>query len=156
MSKSKHHPAELIIVGKGPIEKFLVELVKKLGIQDHVKICGGVTQEEKWLHYLTSTAVVLASKFEGMPRVIFEAFAAGKIVIVPNICGLAEVVQDGTNGFLFNSDEEFLSILRFVNSNVQQISEMQKTSAESTLEKFNLNANKGELYSLFREVQTGS
>jgi len=153
MSKSKHPNVELIIVGRGPFEELLVKMVKKLGIQDYVKIVGAVSQEEKWLHYLTSTVLVLASKFEGVPRVIFEAFATGKIVVAPNICGLTEVIQNGINGFLFDDDEEFLKILNLVVANSQSISAMQNTNRRLIIEKFNLEANKEEICSLLRDVQ---
>jgi glycosyltransferase involved in cell wall biosynthesis len=151
--KSKHPGVELVIVGRGPLEESLVKMVRKLGIQEYVKIVGAVS-EEKWLYYLTSTALVLASVSEGLPRVIFEAFAAGKIVIAPNICGINEIIQNRINGFLFDNDEEFLKILNLVVADSQSILAMQNTNHRLIIEKFNLEANKEEICSLIRDIQT--
>jgi len=153
MSKNKHPDVELTIVGRGTLEKILVEMVKKLGIQDYVKIVGAVSHQEIWLYYLTSTVLVLASMFEGVPRVIFEAFAAGKIVVAPNICGLTEVIQNGVNGFLFDNDEDFLNTLAFVAASSKSISAMQNANRKLVIEKFNLEANKEEICSLLRDMQ---
>lgn len=151
MREKKYPNVELIIVGRGPLKGLLVEMVRKLGIQDYVKIMGAVSEEEKWLRYLTSTVLVLTSRFEGVPRVIFEAFAAGKAVVVPNICGLNEVIQNRINGFLFNNDEEFLKILNSVVTDNRHILAMQKANRALAIEKFNLEANKEEMCSIIRD-----
>jgi glycosyltransferase involved in cell wall biosynthesis len=44
--------------------------------------------------------LVVPSRSEGMPRVILEAFSAGLPVIAFPAGGVAEVIQDGENGFL--------------------------------------------------------
>lgn len=147
----KYSNVELVVVGRGPLKWLLVEMVRKLDMQDYVKIVGAVSEEEKWLRYLASTVLVLTSRFEGVPRVIFEAFAAGKAVVVPNICGLNEVIQNGINGFLFNNDEEFLKMLNLVVTDGRQLLAMQKANRVLAMEKFNLEANKEEMCSIIRD-----
>ena len=43
---------------------------------------------------------VLASRWEGLPRVILQAMAAGKPVVCTNVDGNSEAVTDGVNGFV--------------------------------------------------------
>jgi glycosyltransferase involved in cell wall biosynthesis len=152
MSKEKCLAVELIIFGEGPLKELIMKMVKNFGIQGYVKILGAVAGEKKWLHYLTSTALVLASESEGLPRVIFEAFATGKVVIVPNICGLNEVVHNGVNGFLFKDDKEFLEILGLVVKDRQSILAMGDNNYRLVIEKFTLDEKKEDTCSPLKEI----
>jgi len=130
--KLRHSNAELMIAGTGPLKSALSRIIAELGMQDQIKLVGSVTEEEKWLHYLSSRALLLMSKFEGMPRVIFEAFAAGKIVIAPDVCGLSEVIKSGVNGFLFKQDEEVPRLLEKIASNGQFLQIMEEATQKLT------------------------
>ncbi|HNX48626.1 MAG TPA: glycosyltransferase family 4 protein [Thermoanaerobaculaceae bacterium] len=46
-----------------------------------------------------ATVVTLTSRFEGLPRAIVEALAAGKPVAAMAVDGVLEILQDGVNGF---------------------------------------------------------
>jgi glycosyltransferase involved in cell wall biosynthesis len=45
-------------------------------------------------------ALLLTSIFEGLPRVVLQAFAAGKPVVATAVSGTPEAVTQGVNGFL--------------------------------------------------------
>lgn len=47
---------------------------------------------------------VLPSRSEGLPRAIIDAMSAGKAVIGSRVGGIPELIQDGVNGYLFESD----------------------------------------------------
>ncbi len=51
-------------------------------------------------------ALVLPSRSEGMPLVLMEAMAIGRVAIVSNAGGNAELINDGVNGFLGCVNEE--------------------------------------------------
>jgi glycosyltransferase involved in cell wall biosynthesis len=152
LQAEQYPPVELIIAGKGPLQGLLQKMVKRFGIQNYVKILGAVSDEEKWRQFLASTILVLVSEFEGLPRVIFEAFAAGKTVVVPNICGLREIVYDQVNGFLFDNDDEFLQLLHRLRINSQNISDIQHIARQMAMNKFNFEANKEELCKIIRKI----
>jgi glycosyltransferase involved in cell wall biosynthesis len=58
--------------------------------------------------------VVPSTWYENTPFVILEAFAAGVPVIASDLGGMAEIVRDGVNGFLFTAGdaESLASVLR--------------------------------------------
>jgi glycosyltransferase involved in cell wall biosynthesis len=45
-------------------------------------------------------AFLLTSKFEGLPRVVLQAMAAGRPVVATAVDGTPEVVEDGVTGLL--------------------------------------------------------
>jgi glycosyltransferase involved in cell wall biosynthesis len=51
-------------------------------------------------------ALVLPSRSEGLPLVILEAMAAGRPVIITNVGGSTEVVEEGVTGFIGHANEE--------------------------------------------------
>lgn len=137
--------AELVIAGTGPLKGVLSRIIASLRIQRSVKLVGSVTEDEKWLYLLGSRALLLMSRFEGMPRVIFEAFAAGRIVIVPDTCGIGEVVRPGINGFLFERDEEVVELLATAAANGQQTLAMQEKTRLLTRTAFSPEKGRDEL-----------
>lgn len=84
------------IIGRGGDEDGLREMAGYLGL-DNIQFIGFSTSEQIWKDY---HALVLPSRSEGLPLVVQEAMAAGRIAIAGNAGGTNELVQDGINGFL--------------------------------------------------------
>lgn len=47
-------------------------------------------------------AVLLASYYEGLPNAVCEGMMLGKPILMSDVCDARSLVQEGTNGFLFN------------------------------------------------------
>lgn len=75
--------AELILVGSGNMEQELKNMVKSFGIEDKVKFCGEVTEEELQEQLENCDVFVLPSiaRSEAFGLVQIEAMAFGKPVI---------------------------------------------------------------------------
>lgn len=89
----------LLIVGGGPMETELRELVVKLGLQSRVRFDGLLPQDELVKRYAAADCLVLASSREGLPNVVLEAMASGTPVIATDAGGIPEVV-DNSVGYL--------------------------------------------------------
>lgn len=93
--------SKLIILGKGEEYSELVELSKKLGISDKVKIRSEwVSEEERILHYALADVCVFPSISEPFGIVSLEAMAMRKPVVVgaAGVSGLREqVIPSGKN-----------------------------------------------------------
>ena len=65
--------------------------------------------------------VVLTSRSEGIPLVLMEAMARGKIVLAPDITGIPELVIAGKTGFLYEAGslDDFVARLLFIRSLMQ-------------------------------------
>lgn len=110
-SKLKSYNSKLVIAGTGPDEEKLVEFAKKLGLSNKVHFVGYVHSDaKKYLLKVADCLVVPSIKdsgghTEGLPVVLMEGIAAGKIVIASDQSNAKEIISDGVNGFLYESTE---------------------------------------------------
>lgn len=88
-----------IIIGKGPLEDKLKDLVQTLGLQKRLKFLGFLNNPYPLM--ASSDVLVLSSDFEGFPNVIIEGMALG-LPIISTDCpsGPSEIIRPGRNGFL--------------------------------------------------------
>ena len=93
---------ELVVAGDGPERRSL-----SLRASAGVSFLGQVEASEVSELLRNARALVVPSVwYEGQPRVIVEAFAAGVPVLASRIGGLPELVQDGINGYLADPADE--------------------------------------------------
>lgn len=97
----------LYIVGSGPIQEEIEKKIKELGVGDRVSLLGYKSGQELKEIVKNSRCVCLPSEwYENGPYSIMEAMAAGKPVIVSNMGGLPEMVENGINGYVFMKKDE--------------------------------------------------
>lgn len=92
----------LLLVGPGD-QAYLDEMISALQIEDSVHWVG--SQNNVRDYYWASDLFVLASRTEGLSVALLEAMACGLPAIVSRVGGSPDLVQDGENGLLFDSDE---------------------------------------------------
>jgi glycosyltransferase involved in cell wall biosynthesis len=96
---SKKYPTlKLLYAGPGNLRSELTNQAKDLAISDKVVLLGGVDHNQ--LPKLISQARILAlpSYNEGVPNVVLEAMACGTPVLVTNVGGIPEVVNEEVCG----------------------------------------------------------
>ncbi len=94
----KEIPAKLLLVGEGPERMFVQQLVKDLGLTDHVWFLGQQDYIEPVLK--CADLFLLPTEQESFGLVALEAHNCGVPVIGANTGGLPEVVINGETGFL--------------------------------------------------------
>ncbi|MDI3475592.1 MAG: hypothetical protein PWQ95_1320 [Thermococcaceae archaeon] len=90
----------LYIVGRGPYEKELQKLTRKLGLEKSVKFLGFLPEEELYTLLHSIDVVVNLSDIEAFGIMVIESLAAGKPVIVNNKLGLKELAGYFTGSIL--------------------------------------------------------
>lgn len=94
----------LVILGEGEEQPTLLNLARKLGIEEYVHFPGYVSDVETW--YRHAACFVLSSHHEGWPNVLVEALANGCPVVSFNCkYGPSEIIQDGENGLLISEGD---------------------------------------------------
>lgn len=94
---------ECLIAGDGPEWRNLQTLIRECGLEDRVTLLGHVARGYVDSWYSRADVVVLTSRSEGIPLVLMEAMARGKIVLAPDITGIPELVTSGKTGFLYEA-----------------------------------------------------
>ena len=104
----RHLPEDtvLLVVGSGPASDHLRNLAEHLGLGARVVFTGFVPDEELPLYYAAADAFVLASKFETQGLVVLEAMACGLPVTGIRFRALADIIEDGVSGILFDDGPE--------------------------------------------------
>jgi glycosyltransferase involved in cell wall biosynthesis len=95
----------LLLVGEGPLREALEAQVRKMGLEDSVTFAGGV-QHQQIPQYLATMDAAIApypalEDFYYSPLKLFEYMAAGRAVVSSRIGQVAEVINDGVTGLLF-------------------------------------------------------
>lgn len=71
----------------------------------YVTLHGLVTEDELDALYTCADISVLSSIEESSPIAIVQGMAAGKPIVSTNVGGIAEMLEDGTNGFLVDAGD---------------------------------------------------
>jgi len=95
--------AVLLLAGEGPLRQELQERCRQFGISNSVRFLGHVRDVSSV--YSRADVVVLASRSEGMPLSVLEAYAFGVPVVGTAIPGVAEVVEEGGSGLLVRPED---------------------------------------------------
>lgn len=94
---------KIIIVGVGEDEKLLKQMVKDYNLERSIEFVG--QQKDMSKFYEQASFFCMSSRFEGLPMVLLEA-RSYQLPIVSFDCdtGPAEVIENGRDGFLAQSD----------------------------------------------------
>jgi phosphatidylinositol alpha-1,6-mannosyltransferase len=104
------HDLAYLIVGVGPEQRKLQQLVIDLGLEKVVKFTGYVPDEHLSDMYNLSDVFIMANEeqedgdIEGFGMVFLEANAAGKPVIAGRSGGTADSVVEGVTGYRVNTN----------------------------------------------------
>lgn len=78
----------------------LPAIARALGIADQVAFAGAIAHHELPAIYALADAYAMTSSYEGVPRVLFEAAAAGLARVAFRVPGVEEAIADGVTGAL--------------------------------------------------------
>lgn len=93
----------LTFVGDGELRQQAQQAIDQAGLCDQIQLAGQVTDVTERMQ--RATALVLASRWEGMPNVVLEAMANGLPVIATAVDGTSELIEAGVSGWLINPEQ---------------------------------------------------
>ncbi|MBR2614713.1 MAG: glycosyltransferase [Clostridia bacterium] len=130
--KEKGFNFKFFVVGKGPEEKNLKELVKRLNLEDHVIFTGFLDRELFPLIYARADLFLFPSLYDnfGLVKVESATFDTPGLFIKNSQAGLG--VIDNQNGFLAeDSLEDFSNKIIFAISDKENLKRVGKTAGET-------------------------
>jgi glycosyltransferase involved in cell wall biosynthesis len=96
--------AHVLIVGQGPKEKELKNMVAQQGLVDHVHFLGVRKDIPDIL--ATSDCFVLASRWEGLGIVVLEAMASKLPIIISNFKAGKDMIEHGVQGLVVECENQ--------------------------------------------------
>ena len=113
LKKNKH--IKLVIIGDGPDADAFKAQAKELGISDSVIFTGKVPWDEINKYYQMADIFATASHTETQGLTVIEAMGASLPVVAYNDDAFRDVVVDGLNGYLFNTEQDYIEdVLKLV------------------------------------------
>jgi len=146
--------ARVLLIGKGPLEPALRQLVRKLGIGDKVRFLGEVPNAEM-PRYLNSADIYVSSSLSDSTSVsLLEAMACGLPAVVTDVEANLEWIEDGVNGLVVPQQdskrlgEAIMSLIK----DERGRSEMSQRNIVKVRKRANWNLNFSSVEELYRKL----
>ena len=110
-ARQENENLKFLIVGDGPAREDLEKLAQKLNVSQHVIFTGMVPPNEVQDYYQLGDVFVSASTSETQGLTYIEAAANGLPLLCRQDDCLADVLQEGENGYDYTNAEEFLEAI---------------------------------------------
>jgi glycosyltransferase involved in cell wall biosynthesis len=89
-----------LIIGEGSCEDEIHAYVERHALGSKVSLTGWIPHEELPDYLASLKLLVIPSMYEGLPNIMVEAMACGSPVLSTPVGSVADVLEDGENGFL--------------------------------------------------------
>ncbi len=129
-AREKNDNLKFLIVGDGPAREDLQKHAKKLGVAGQVIFTGMVPPSEVQNYYQLGDVFVSASTSETQGLTYIEAAANGLPLLCRQDDCLADVLEEGRNGYEYTSAQEFLNAIDTVMEDPQWRSAAARRSQE--------------------------
>ncbi len=109
--KSQLPQLKFLLIGNGPEMDKLQNLTRKLDLADRVTFTGWLPSETDLNHALAAADIGLVMRIGQetdhyhMTDTLTHEMACAKPILAVNLQGIAEIIQDGINGYLFDLDQ---------------------------------------------------
>jgi hypothetical protein len=145
--------ATLDVIGHGPEMSTLQQLSRELGIHGRVRFLGRQPRRQVATLMRHCTVFALPSSYEGLGCVYLEAMSSGKPAIGCRGQGIAEIIRQGSNGFLIGSgnDQELALVLGMLLRDEQKRQRIGLAARDTILERFTLKQQAENLARIYRE-----
>jgi len=128
----------LDIVGEGPDETLLRQLIKKYNLEKRITIHPFSDNIQKY--YASASIYILSSRWEGLPLVLFEAMSHYLPVIASKIPVTSEILSNSGGNVFFESENfKDLAMIMTKMVNSEQLTEMGE-KAFSYTQKFTISS----------------
>lgn len=142
------------IIGDGPLKTDLEDMLKAKGIKD-IEFIGRKSYQQCMRLLRNTQFLILPSLcYENFPVVIMEAYASGKPVIASGLGAMAELVEEGKTGLLFEpgNPEDLADKMQWMVENEDACIEMGKNARKVFEEKYTAEKNYQILMNIYNHV----
>jgi len=151
--------ARFLIAGEGSLLEPMKRFAHSMGVADRVRFLGRVSDENLPKVYAACDVFVLpsVSRLEAFGIVALEAMATAKPVIVADIPGVREVIEDGREGLLADplNARDLAEKIRRLLADPEARRVMGERGREKVLESFGIERVADQIEGVYRSVLDG-
>src|SRR5262249_14379685 len=92
---------QLVMVGDGELRGEVEAFIRRKGLDGRLRITGWASGDTVRAEILAARGLILASFAEGLPVVIIEAMALGRVILATQVAGIPELVRPAEPGWFF-------------------------------------------------------
>ncbi len=93
------HDFSCVFVGEGELQSSIEEQIEQLDLGDRVSLLGWHPSAIGFIK--SCDALLMPSRWEGLPMTLLESMAAGTPVVATAVGGIPDVIKHGENGLLY-------------------------------------------------------
>lgn len=153
---AKNVSAKYLIVGEGNMKKYFEKIAKNLGLEKKVIFVGKVSNEELPKYYKACDVFVLpsVSRLEAFGIVALEGMATAKPIVISDIPGVREIIENGKEGFYAEpmNENDFAEKINLLLKDEKLAEEIGKNARKKILENYTWDNVIGRIEELYREV----
>ncbi len=141
-------------VGEGDEKNAYIKYATEKNVLKQTVFSGYVPREKMPEKYQNADIFVLPSYNEGMSNALLEAMACGLPVVVTNVGGTEELIDD-SNGFIFKAGNSnaLTDILKHISENKEKLISLGQNSRKK-VEKFNWNTVAKDYLKIFKDLKS--
>lgn len=138
----------LLLVGGGPEQQALREFVASLPMAPRIKFSGWLKTVREVGDYCCAADICIAMRTAAeandrvVPGALLHSMACRKVVIGPRLSGIAEILREGDNGFMFTPDDgdDFKRLIRQLISRRDMWEQVAARAWQDVQEKYSVEA----------------
>lgn len=92
-------PFKILVIGQGPRFQKCLKTISEKGLDEFIELIGPTTDPRSF--YKAADAFLSTSRWEGMPMAVLEAMSEGLPVVLSDVVGNRDVIQDEITGYLY-------------------------------------------------------
>ena len=152
--------ARFLVAGGGSSLDAMKRLALSMGVEDRVRFLGRISDDRLPEVYAACDVFVLpsVSRLEAFGIVALEAMSTGKPVIVADIPGVREIIEDGRDGLLADpvNPRDLAEKIRRLLSDPEGRQTMGARGREKVLESFSIERVTDRIEAVYRAILDGS
>lgn len=140
------------VVGDGPK---MIRITTRITADSRVQVLGPRPPDEVYREMRRAAYLVMPSLwYENFPRTLVEAFACGLPVIASRLGALAELIDDGRTGLLFDAGNatDLAAKVRWAENHPGELATMGQAARREYEEKYTADTNHRQLVAIYRDA----
>jgi 1,2-diacylglycerol 3-alpha-glucosyltransferase len=142
---------KMIFTGAGPLVDHISDSAKRLGLEKQVVFTGFVNWDLVYRLYSISDLFITASLSEVQPMTLIEASMCGMPMIVRRDDSYLDLVHNGKNGYIVDSDEEMTAKIKSLIHDDKKLKEFSEYSLKNS-SKFTAENHVARMEKFYQEV----